>query len=227
MSWRGCRGCRRRYGRSMRRAGPDLCCIGAAPARQLTSAAACLAEDLEALCVHLHYPLKRRGRWRSTNLLERSLGEVRQAHQGHQALRWRDPLPVTVLGRARPRHRALEQHHLHRSGAATAPAARARTNDDEPRAGGRLSSHQRTYAAAKLRQMWHATARRRVQERWDSWHREGRRDGLPGRAPRPSCLRQAGGTDPRRQSASLVDESRSPSPCRGTPRRPALGGTAV
>jgi putative transposase len=62
----------------MRRAGPDLCCIGAAPARQLTSAAACLAEDLEALCVHLHYPLKRRGRWRSTNLVERALGEVRR-----------------------------------------------------------------------------------------------------------------------------------------------------
>jgi putative transposase len=44
----------------------------------LTSAAACLADDLEALCVHLGYPLKHRRRWRSTNLLERSLGEVRR-----------------------------------------------------------------------------------------------------------------------------------------------------
>jgi putative transposase len=44
----------------------------------LTSAAACLADDLEALCVHLRYPLKHRRRWRSTNLLERSLGEVRR-----------------------------------------------------------------------------------------------------------------------------------------------------
>jgi putative transposase len=44
----------------------------------LTSAAACLADDLEALCVHLDYPLKHRRRWRSTNLLERSLGEVRR-----------------------------------------------------------------------------------------------------------------------------------------------------
>lgn len=42
------------------------------------SAAACLADDLEALCVHLDYPLKHRRRWRSTNLLERSLGEVRR-----------------------------------------------------------------------------------------------------------------------------------------------------
>ena len=46
--------------------------------RGLTSAAACLADDLEALCVHLDYPLKHRRRWRSTNLLERSLGEVRR-----------------------------------------------------------------------------------------------------------------------------------------------------
>jgi putative transposase len=42
------------------------------------SAAACLADDLEALCVHLGYPLKHRRRWRSTNLLERSLGELRR-----------------------------------------------------------------------------------------------------------------------------------------------------
>ena len=46
--------------------------------RGLASAAACLADDLEALCVHLGYPLKHRRRWRSTNLLERSLGEVRR-----------------------------------------------------------------------------------------------------------------------------------------------------
>jgi transposase-like protein len=44
----------------------------------LASAAACPADDLEALCVHLDYPLKHRRRWRSTNLLERSLGEVRR-----------------------------------------------------------------------------------------------------------------------------------------------------
>ncbi len=42
------------------------------------SAAACLAEDLPALCVHLRYPGRLRQRLRSTNLLERSLGEVKR-----------------------------------------------------------------------------------------------------------------------------------------------------
>jgi putative transposase len=42
------------------------------------SAARCLADDLDALVVHLRYPLRHRNRWRSTNLLERSLGEVRR-----------------------------------------------------------------------------------------------------------------------------------------------------
>jgi transposase-like protein len=43
-----------------------------------TAAAHCLADDLDALVVHLRYPLRHRRRWRSTNLLERSLGEVRR-----------------------------------------------------------------------------------------------------------------------------------------------------
>jgi Transposase, Mutator family len=38
----------------------------------------CLTDDLDALVVHLRYPLRHRERWRSTNLLERSLGEVRR-----------------------------------------------------------------------------------------------------------------------------------------------------
>jgi putative transposase len=42
------------------------------------SAAACLADDLPALTVHLAYPLSLRKRLRSTNLLERSLEEVRR-----------------------------------------------------------------------------------------------------------------------------------------------------
>ena len=41
-----------------------------------TAAARCLADDLDALVVHLRYPPRHRRRWRSTNLLERSLGEV-------------------------------------------------------------------------------------------------------------------------------------------------------
>jgi len=46
--------------------------------RQYPSAAACLADDLPALCVHLAYPLRLRKRLRSTNLLERSLEEVKR-----------------------------------------------------------------------------------------------------------------------------------------------------
>jgi hypothetical protein len=42
------------------------------------AAASCLADDLDALVVHLRYPLRHRERWRSTNLLERSLGEVKR-----------------------------------------------------------------------------------------------------------------------------------------------------
>src|SRR5499427_5381557 len=46
--------------------------------RSYPSAAACLAEDLPALCVHLEYPVRHRRRLRSTNLLERSLEEVKR-----------------------------------------------------------------------------------------------------------------------------------------------------
>jgi transposase-like protein len=38
----------------------------------------CLADDLDALVVHLRYPTRHRRRWRSTNLLERSLAEVKR-----------------------------------------------------------------------------------------------------------------------------------------------------
>lgn len=47
-------------------------------AAQYPSAAACLADDLPVLTVHLHLPLHLRKRLRSTNLLERSLEEVRR-----------------------------------------------------------------------------------------------------------------------------------------------------
>jgi transposase-like protein len=43
-----------------------------------TAAARCLADDLDALVVHLRYPTRHRRRWPSTNLLERSLGEVKR-----------------------------------------------------------------------------------------------------------------------------------------------------
>jgi putative transposase len=46
--------------------------------REYPSAAACLADDLPALCVHLKYVPRLRKRFRSSNLLERSLEEVRR-----------------------------------------------------------------------------------------------------------------------------------------------------
>lgn len=42
------------------------------------SAAACLADDLPAVGIHLRYPVRLRRRFRSTNLLERSLGELQR-----------------------------------------------------------------------------------------------------------------------------------------------------
>jgi putative transposase len=46
--------------------------------RAYPSAAACLTEDLPALCIHLNYFPRLRKRFRSSNLLERSLEEVRR-----------------------------------------------------------------------------------------------------------------------------------------------------
>src|SRR5204862_3478457 len=46
--------------------------------RPYPSAAACLSEDLPALCVHLRYFPRLRKRFRFSNLLERSLEEVRR-----------------------------------------------------------------------------------------------------------------------------------------------------
>jgi putative transposase len=43
-----------------------------------TAAGKCLVDDLDAVVVHLRYPTRHRRRWRSTNLLERSLGEVKR-----------------------------------------------------------------------------------------------------------------------------------------------------
>jgi putative transposase len=43
-----------------------------------TAASKCLADDPDALVAHLRYPVRHRRRWRSTNLLERSLGEVKR-----------------------------------------------------------------------------------------------------------------------------------------------------
>ena len=52
--------------------------LGGKLAGEYPGAAACLADDLAALTTHLAYPLPLKKRLRSTNLLERSLEEVRR-----------------------------------------------------------------------------------------------------------------------------------------------------
>jgi transposase-like protein len=46
--------------------------------RPYPSAAACLAEDLPAVCIHLNYFPRLRKRFRSSNVLERSREEVKR-----------------------------------------------------------------------------------------------------------------------------------------------------
>ncbi len=64
-----------------------------------TAPAKCLADDLDALAVHLRYPTRQRRRWRSTNLLERSLGRGQTPHQVDRPIPRRDQLPDAPLGR--------------------------------------------------------------------------------------------------------------------------------
>ena len=64
-----------------------------------TAAAECLADDLDALVVHLRYPTRHRRRWRSrtcSNVARRG----QTPHQGHRPLPRRDQLPHARLGRA-------------------------------------------------------------------------------------------------------------------------------
>jgi putative transposase len=86
------------------------------------SAAACLADDLDALIVHLRYPLKHRRVWRSTNLLERSLGEVKRrtkvigrfpGETSCLSLCWA-VLDLTITGANRIRLDDLDRQHLQR-----------------------------------------------------------------------------------------------------------------
>ncbi len=84
--------------------------------RGYQAAARCLSDDLDALIVHLRYPLRHRERWRSTNLLERSLGEVRRRTKVMGRTPRRDQLPHPRLSRPRPVHRArLKRRDVHRA----------------------------------------------------------------------------------------------------------------
>jgi transposase-like protein len=58
--------------------GQTLALVGELDRAGYTAAARCLGDDVDALVVHLRYPTRHRRRWRSTNLLERSLGEVKR-----------------------------------------------------------------------------------------------------------------------------------------------------
>jgi len=61
-----------------------------------TAAAKCLADDLDALVVHLRYPTRHRRRWRSTNLLERSPGEVKRRTKAMGRFPGEDSCPTLV-----------------------------------------------------------------------------------------------------------------------------------
>jgi hypothetical protein len=77
------------------------------------SAARCLADDLDALVVHLRYPLRHRERWRSSTCSnDRSRGQT--THQGDRSVPRGDQLPHPRLGRARPVLQPRQQRrHLH------------------------------------------------------------------------------------------------------------------
>jgi transposase-like protein len=70
--------------------------------RPYPSTAACLADELPALCVHLKYFPRLRKRFRSSNLLERSLEEVRRRTKVIGRFPGRDQLPQPMLGSPGP-----------------------------------------------------------------------------------------------------------------------------
>ena len=106
--------------------------------RPYPSAAACLAEDLPALGVHLEYPLRLRRRLRSTHLLERSLEEVKRRTKVIGRFPRRDELPEPVLGRARPVHRQRSWARPDGAGAPTAGADARRPNRPDARVADRI-----------------------------------------------------------------------------------------
>jgi hypothetical protein len=85
--------------------------------RSYPSAAACLGEDLPALCVHLAYPLRLRTPLRSTNLLERSLEEVKRRTKVIGRFPGETSCLSLCLGGARPVHRQRSRTRSHRAGA--------------------------------------------------------------------------------------------------------------
>ena len=64
-----------------------------------TAAAKCLADDLDALVVHLRYPTRHRRRWRSHQPARTLARRGQTPHQGDRPLPRRDQLPHARLGR--------------------------------------------------------------------------------------------------------------------------------
>jgi hypothetical protein len=62
-----------------------------------TAAARCLADDLDGFVVHLLNPTGHRRRWRSTNLLERSLGRGQTTDQGDRPIPRRETSCLTLV----------------------------------------------------------------------------------------------------------------------------------
>jgi putative transposase len=101
-----------------------------------TAAAKCLADDLDALVVDLRYPTRHRRRWRSTNLLERSLGEVKRRTKVIGRFPGETSCLTPGLGGSRPLHQQRHQRHpLHRARTPT-PQAAARPGTPTRPAGG-------------------------------------------------------------------------------------------
>ena len=83
--------------------------------RGYESAARCLADDLDALVVHLRYPLRHRERWRRHEPARALARRGPPAHQSDGPLPRRDQLPLARLGGPRPVLQPRQQRrHVHR-----------------------------------------------------------------------------------------------------------------
>jgi hypothetical protein len=102
-----------------------------------TAAARCLADDLDALVVHLRYPTRHRRRVEIDEPARALSGRRQTPHQGHRPLPRRDQLPDARLGRPRPLHQPRHQRHqVHRARAPEPQANETRKLRPEHRRGG-------------------------------------------------------------------------------------------
>jgi hypothetical protein len=86
------------------------------------SAAACLAEGLPALCVHLSYPLRLRAPVALDEPAGALIGGGQATDQAERAVPRRDQLPEPVMGGPGPVHRQLPRVGVDADGAAPTDA---------------------------------------------------------------------------------------------------------